>query len=249
MSARASASKITLAALCALSFLTAFGDLEVMASDLIEPRMRVHTPTVKPPIVALTLDACGGMVDDRILNMLVSARIPATIFASGRWIRKNPEALLVVRAHPELFEVENHGNNHRPAIDRKMAIYGLSAAGSPDEVRKEIEDGAAAVFKATGRQPLWFRGAAAEYTQSSLKQIKAMNIRVAGFSIAADGGGLSGSKATRQRILSAKHGDILLAHLNKPKNPAGSGVVEGILELQKKGYVFVKLSDATLNIY
>ena len=50
--------------------------------------------------VALTLDACMGAVDDRILGVLVEKAIPATIFVTHRWLTRNPAALAVLLAHP-----------------------------------------------------------------------------------------------------------------------------------------------------
>ena len=37
---------------------------------------------------------------------------------------------------------------------------------------------------------------------------------------------------------------MIIAHINQPKKPAGSGVVQGILALQAKGFSFVWLEDA-----
>jgi peptidoglycan/xylan/chitin deacetylase (PgdA/CDA1 family) len=54
--------------------------------------------------VALTLDACGGKTDTRILSALVENRIPATIFVTGIWLKRNAAAVEVMRAHPDLFE-------------------------------------------------------------------------------------------------------------------------------------------------
>lgn len=229
--------------LLALAFGTVLLTGEARALAVVEPHMRLQTGGASQTI-ALTLDACGGKTDYRILNILVREGIPATVFATGRWLRNNPEAVGLMKAHADLFEVENHGARHVPAIDRKMAIYGIAAAGSAEAVRAEVEGGAQAVRQATGSKPRWFRGATATYTWTSIAIIRSMRFQIAGFSIAADGGGLLGTAATMRRMATARDGDVLLAHLNRPGRPAGLGVVNGILRLKAKGYRFVKLSNA-----
>ena len=94
--------------------------------------------------VALTLDACEGRTDNRILDALVDNRIPATIFITGKWLNHNAEALATMRAHPDLFELENHGARHIPAVDSPVTVYGIKAAGSTDAVTAEVEGGATA---------------------------------------------------------------------------------------------------------
>jgi peptidoglycan/xylan/chitin deacetylase (PgdA/CDA1 family) len=194
--------------------------------------------------VALTLDACSGQADERILKALIDNRIAATIFATARWIRRNPDAMAELNAHRDLFEVENHGERHLPAIDRPMRVYGIAAAGSPEAVKAEVEGGALAVAAATGRSPVWFRGATAEYTTTSLALIQSLHMAVAGFSIAADEGALLDAGTTARRIERAKDGDVILAHANQPKRSAGLGVVAGILKLKAEGYRFMRLDEA-----
>jgi peptidoglycan/xylan/chitin deacetylase (PgdA/CDA1 family) len=144
--------------------------------------------------VALTLDACGGRTDTRILSALVENRIPATIFATGIWLRRNPEAVAILKAHPGLFEVENHGARHVPAIDRPVSVYGIASAGSAQAVLQEVMGGAGALVKAGLPEPRWFRGATAKYTPTSMAQIEALGFRIAGYSINADGGRCSGHR-------------------------------------------------------
>src|SRR4051812_28718873 len=83
----------------------------------VEPGLRIAAlPASGERVVALTFDACMGDTDHRILDTLVDQAIPATIFATHRWLRKNTEAIATLLAHPDLFEIENHGDMHLPAI-------------------------------------------------------------------------------------------------------------------------------------
>lgn len=72
-------------------------------------------------------------------------------------------------------------------------------------------------------QPHWFRGATAKYTATSIAQIQALGLRIAGYSLNADGGSLLGAMATEHRVEAARDGDVLIAHVNQPTHPAGAG--------------------------
>ena len=103
------------------------------APGLVEPDLRLPTnPDGKGAAlrVALTLDACSGATDMRILGTLIENRIPATIFVTARWLKRNGLVVEVMKAHPDLFEIEDHGAMHVPPIDVKVSVYGLAAAGS-----------------------------------------------------------------------------------------------------------------------
>lgn len=214
------------------------------AAPLLEPGLTVPKGAHHGPRVALTLDACQGQADERILKAVIANRVPVTIFATGRWLRRNPQALAVILSNPTLFEVENHGERHVLAIDRPMTVFGLKAAGSPAAVTREIEDGANTIAALTGRRPTWFRGAAAQYTASSIALVSSLGFRLAGYAIAADGGARLGREATARRIATAHDGDVILAHVNQPSRPAGLGVVDGILALKARGFAFVRLDQA-----
>jgi len=213
------------------------------AGRLVEPTLKLSVKSPGQPAVALTFDACMGAVDHRILDTLVEKRIPATIFVTGRWLKHNAEAFAVLRAHPDLFEIEDHGANHVPAIDRPVSVYGIPGAGSPEAVAAEVEGGTAAILAAGGIRPTFFRGATAKYTPSSIQQIEAMGYRIAGYSVNGDGGSLLGKAGTQKRFASARDGDVIIAHINQPTHEAGEGVVAGIEDLQSRGYRFVLLRD------
>src|SRR5262245_10967483 len=89
---------------------------------LVEPTLHVEQSAAGTKRVALTLDACGGRTDSRILDALVENRIPATIFVTCLWLKRNAKALAVMQAHPDLFEIENHGARHRPAVDTAVRV-------------------------------------------------------------------------------------------------------------------------------
>jgi peptidoglycan/xylan/chitin deacetylase (PgdA/CDA1 family) len=213
------------------------------AETLLEPRLTVKPGVNRGPYVALTLDACMGKVDERILQALIDNQIRATIFVTARWLKYNAKAVEQIKGHPDLFEVEDHGAMHKPAVDHPMNVFGLAAAGSALAVKDEVAGGAAAIEKIFGQQPKWFRGATGHYTAGSMKEIEALHFKVAGYSILGDGGASFSAGKSERVIGNAKDGDVIVAHINQPRKPAGAGVVLGILKLQKAGFIFLRLED------
>ncbi len=166
------------------------------------PKLHVQAGNASPR-VALTLDACMGQTDERILKTLIDRRIKATIFATARWIRRNPAAVAQLNAHRDLFRIENHGANHYAAVYNPGRVFGVRTVGDVKGLRAEVQDGAAAVTAATGRRPQWFRGATAEYSGKALQDISAMGEKVAGFSVLGDGGAMFSAGFTAKRIAAA----------------------------------------------
>jgi len=195
-------------------------------------------------VAALTLDACGGAYDADLIAFLVDRGIPATIFATRKWLRKNPAALSELVGHPDLFDIENHGANHVPAfIGRDRLVYGIPGELDVAHLKREISRGASAVKNATGAQPRWYRGATGEYDAESVKVIEGMGYKVAGFSVNAD----SGARLSRKRIVGrlgkVRSGDIIIAHVNRPESDTAEGLAIGLKTLQDHGFRFVKLND------
>lgn len=213
---------------------------------LVEPHMRLAPAAV--PTVALTLDACDGRVDRRILDLLVGEAVPATVFVSGLWLRNNPEAFRQLLDHPELFEIGDHGARHKAAIDRPLVLWGVHSAGSPAGVAEEVKRGAALLEAAGAPAPAWYRGAAALYSPDMIAAIAGMGYRVAGFSLNGDAGASLPAAETAKRIAAARDGDVIIAHLNQPHRPSGAGVAEGVLALKTGGFRFVRLSEQGVTV-
>ena len=216
------------------------------SDGLIDPELRIAPVGGTGPRVALTLDACMGEVDRRILDA-VDNRIPATLFVTARWLKKNADALVVLKAHPELFQLENHGAMHVPCVTGSMggskALYGIAPAGTLEAVEAEVTGGAAGMAAAGLPKPGWFRDATALYSPDALERIRALGYRIAGFSLNADfGASLPADKVT-ERLLTAKDGDVIIGHINQPKRSSGAGIAQGVVELKQRGYSFVRLAD------
>lgn len=211
---------------------------------LVEPHLALSPQPEAPVRIALTFDACSGKTDMRILDTLIENRIPATIFATARWLKRNPQTVAILKANPDLFEVENHGAMHVPAVDKPGAVYGIPAAGSPEAVTAEVKGGADALAAAGFPTLRWFRGATARYTPSAMEEIGSLGYRVAGFSLNGDDGATVSAATAEKRLASARDGAVVIAHINQPDRAAGAGIAKGILALKARGVTFVRLVDA-----
>lgn len=214
----------------------------LVTDALIDPPMRLIVPAGATRTVALTLDACNGATDMRIVDAIVAHSVPVTIFATAIWLRGNAPALGIMQAHPDLFTLQNHGERHLPAVLGDRRVYGLPVASTLDGVRHEVEGGATAVGVARGGgRPHWYRGAAALYSPPALAMIQAMGVAVAGYSLNGDAGASLPAASVAKRIVSARSGDVIISHINQPHRPSGAGVAEGIAGLKQAGAVFVGL--------
>lgn len=173
----------------------------------------------------LTFDACGGLFDWKMANFLVDNQIRSSIFVTSVWMSKNPEAIVFLKQHPEVFKIENHGHYHHAAVLSSTPVYRVKTVmdevGLSDEVfiaQKDIE-------KNFGETPHWFRGATALYDKDSFSWFKEHNINLAGYSIPVDFGATANANQIYQNFKKAKKGDILLMHINKPSSQNYKGLV------------------------
>lgn len=207
------------------------------------------------PLIALTLDACGGPrgsgFDCKLIDFLIVQKIPATLFINSRWIDANHELFMKLAANP-LFEIENHGTAHRPCSVNGKSVYGISGFKNVGEVYDEIEHNALKIESMTGRKPQFFRSGTAYYDDVAVRLAQAMGYEAVNFSVLGDGGATWPKEKIKQALLSAVPGSIILAHMNQPEphgNISGAtadGIIAAIPELQRQGFRFVKLGDVRL---
>lgn len=240
-----------LAGLGALSFVGAIGLLTVRAQaneGLIEPRLMLRTNNSDRKTVALTLDACPGGFDAKIIEALVEWRVPATIFMTGAWMHSNSAGLAAILAHPDLFAIGNHGAHHVPAVLGDRSLFGLKVAGDLAAIREEVGRGGDAIFAATGVKSVWYRGATALYSPSAVPAIEGMGFSIAGYSLNADMGASLPADAVAGRMRQANDGDVIIAHTNQPHRPSGFGVIAGVRALLDQDVRFVRLDALTQSV-
>ncbi len=212
-----------------------------VGNDPVEPAMRLVVPDGAARTVALTLDACSGGTDMRIIETLTGLAVPATIFVTGLWLRANRPAAAVFLARPDLFTLQNHGDRHVPPVLGTRLVYGLAVAGTLAAVEREVTLGAEAIVAAGGVRPNWYRGATGRYSPTAMAAIEAMGYRIAGYSLSADEGASLPAASVSRRIAASRNGEVILAHVNHPHRPSGAGVAAGMAELRRAGVVFVGL--------
>jgi peptidoglycan/xylan/chitin deacetylase (PgdA/CDA1 family) len=168
-----------------LAFLAAFSAAQAAPAP-IELHQRL-APQASAKTLALTLDACGGAYDADLINFLIEHRISATLFVTKKWLDRNPVGLAILQSHADLFELEDHGAAHVPAVlGTGKRVYGIAGVGDLQGLVREVQGGAAAITQSTGSTPHWYRGATAEYDKAALQAIENMGYQIAGFSINAD---------------------------------------------------------------
>ena len=200
-------------------------------------------------LLALTMDACGspkGMgFDAELLAYLEREKIPATLFVSARWIEPNREAFDRLSANP-LFEIANHGYQHKPASVTGRSVYGLDGTRNVTELIGEIELGAVKIATITGQRPRFYRSGTAYYDEVAVQVAEALGQQVVGFSILGDKGATFTQDEVKKALLKAVPGDIIVVHMNHPESETRAGLMEAIPELKKRGFRFVRLSEQSL---
>jgi peptidoglycan/xylan/chitin deacetylase (PgdA/CDA1 family) len=216
----------------------------ILAALLLAPAARAevieHLPTGNQKLVALTFDACESrtpaFLDEGIRDVLVSRKIPFTIFVTGRFARHNGEALAEL-GKLDFVELENHSMNHDNHMERM----------SDEAIRKELSDADAALYAASGRHSHYFRFPAGNHDARSLAVVEQAGYKVVHWSFASGDPmrGLKADKLTDWVLEKTRPGSILIFHING-RGWSTAEALPGIIEaLQKKGYGFTRL-DAVL---
>jgi peptidoglycan/xylan/chitin deacetylase (PgdA/CDA1 family) len=197
-------------------------------------------------VLALTFDACGskrsGDYDEALISFLIQENIPATLFISSRWIDAHRDEFLKLAANP-LFEIGNHGKNHRPLSTSGRSAYGIKGTADIPGVVEEVEDNGRKIQLLTGRKPRWFRSGTANYDEVAVRIVQELGYAIAGFGVNGDQGGTLPSGAVRRTLLRARPGDIVLCHMNRPGGGTGQGVRHAVPLLRERGFRFVTLSE------
>jgi len=196
----------------------------------------------------MDLGQCQEIQDkERIIStftgkVLKECNIPATLFISGRWIDANLEILKELSKNP-LFEIENHGLNHKPCSSIGRSIYGIEGTKNVDEIFDEIEGNAIKIQNLTGRKPRYYRPGTAYCDEICIEIANALGYEVVNFSILGDEGGTSSKRRVKDALLNAPPSSIILLHMNHPESETAEGLIEAIPELKKSDFKFVKLSE------
>jgi len=206
---------------------------------------------VKDKIVALTFDACGGPnssgYDKELIDFLRKEKIPATLFVTGLWIDKNYETFLNL-SKDTLFEIENHGFNHKPCSVDGESEYGIKGTANVSDAFDEMEANARKIEKITGHRPKFFRSATAFIDEACAKIAKELGMTVISFDIlSGDAIPYTPVNTIEESVLKhIKPGAIIIMHLNHPKWNTYESLVQIVPKLRLLGYTFAKIEDFPL---
>lgn len=203
--------------------------------------------------IAFTFDACGGPnangYDAQLIDFLRKEQIPATLFVTGKWIDANFTTFVQLSKDP-LFEIENHGFNHRPCSVDGESEYGIHGTKDVPDAFDEIEANAEKIEAITGRRPTFFRSATAYTDEACAKLAKQLGITIISFDV------LSGDAIPNtpknivfDSVLShIKPGAIIIMHFNRPAWNTYEAMQKIVPALRKQGYTFAKLQDYPLKM-
>jgi peptidoglycan/xylan/chitin deacetylase (PgdA/CDA1 family) len=206
---------------------------------------------VKGNIIAFTFDACGGKngdeFDSALIGYLRRENIPATLFVTGKWIDENYGTFIDL-SNDRLFEIENHGLNHKPCSVDGESEYGIKGTADVPDAFDEIEANARKIEKLTGRRPIFYRSATAYIDEACAKLAGQLGITVISFDIlSGDASPYISSKSIEDNVISHIHpGAIIIMHFNHPKGNTFESLVKIIPRLRDMGYSFAKIEDFPL---
>jgi len=202
-------------------------------------------------VIAFTFDGCGGWgssgYNEILINFLRKEKIPATLFVTGKWIDANRKTFAQLSADT-LFEIENHGLNHRLCSVNGASKYGIAGTNNVGEVVDEMEMNARKIYNLTNRRPHFFRSATAYIDETSVEIARELNLEVVSFSVLS-GDAIPDTPAENisQNILINIHpGAIVIMHFNHPNWQEKQALEMAVPKLRKMGYKFVKLENYPL---
>ena len=248
--------------------LTFFGLLPA----LITPTLPAKTPNPTPaqfvsiishgnrnlPQIALTFDADmtpmmlkklhTGQVktwyNQKIVEILETKKIPATVFITGMWAEVYPDVVRQLAKDP-LFEIANHSYSH-PGFTK--TCFGLNKVSNKDD---EFIKSQKVLTSLAGYTPKFFRFPGGCHNDEDVKLANKHGLTVVDWDDASD----DSFNQNRQKIINnikknTKNGSILVFHFHGNRNaPLTADVLPEIITyLQSKNFQFVKLSDLVAHL-
>lgn len=194
---------------------------------------------------ALTFDACDDEsgVDEQLLQGLIRQEVPATLFVNRRWAQAHPDTMEMI-VDEDLFEVQNHGDEHRPLSVSGAAAYGVAGTASPAEVFDEIMGNQNFLREEYGVECDFFRSGTAHLDETSAQICRDLGLTPVNFTVNLDDGGTLPPEAVAARVGEISSRDIALGHFNQPGSGTHAGLQEALPQLLEQGLRFVTLQQA-----
>jgi peptidoglycan/xylan/chitin deacetylase (PgdA/CDA1 family) len=202
----------------------------------IEPSVIEHGPRDVNKI-ALTFDACPTSredeYDEKVVDVLVREKVPATLFMSGRWVEKNKDVAKLLAVNPQ-FEIANHAYWHPHMLEK-----------DDERILRELKRTQDIIRKVTGKWPKYFRPPFGEVDERLARLAAEAGLITVQYDIASGDPdpGLSAKRIIRGVVGEAKGGSIVVFHMNKNGARTAEVLPEVIKQLREKGFELVTLGE------
>jgi len=206
------------------------------AAETPVPLIIEHGPR-ESKMIALTFDACPTgkpeEYDEKVVEVLLKEKVPATLFMSGRWVEKNPEKAKFL-ADQSQFEIAGHSYYHPHMMEK-----------TDERDLREFTRTQAIIKKVTGKKPQYFRPPFGEVDERVAKLAAQAGLVTIQYDIASGDPdpNLSAQRIARAVVREAKGGSIVVFHMNKNGVHTAEVLPEVIEGLRKKGFTFVTVGE------
>jgi peptidoglycan/xylan/chitin deacetylase (PgdA/CDA1 family) len=187
--------------------------------------------------IAITFDACPTTLpdeyDEKVIDVLLREKTPATLFLSGRWVEKNPEKVKSLAAQPQ-FEIANHAFWHPHLLEK-----------DDDRILRELKRTQAIIKKMTNGTPSYFRPPYGEVDERVAAIAQKAGLATIQYDIASGDpdAGLSPQRIIKSILRDAKGGSIIVFHMNR-KGVHTAEVLPDIIDgLRKRGFTLVTVGE------
>ena len=202
----------------------------------LDPGIVEHGPRDSKK-VALTFDACPTSKDDeydeRVIEVLIREKVPATLFMSGRWVEKNGERAKFLADQPQ-FEIANHAFWHPHMLEK-----------DDERIVRELKRTQTIIKKVTGKRPMYFRPPFGEVDERLAKLASQAGLVTVQYDIASGDPdpGLSAKRIARAVVNDARGGSIVVFHMNENGLRTAEALPEIIKGLREKGFELATVGE------
>jgi peptidoglycan/xylan/chitin deacetylase (PgdA/CDA1 family) len=204
--------------------------------------------------IAFTFDGCGGEhgdgFDKELISFLDKENVSATLFVTGKWIDANFDTFLKL-SKDTLFEIENHGLNHKPCSIDGESEYGIRGTSNVGDAFDEIEANALKIEAITRHRPRFYRSATAFIDEACARMAGQLGVTAISFQVlSGDAVPFTPAGVIEENVLkNIKPGAIIIMHFNHPRWYTYEAMRMIVPKLRQEGYKFVRLSGFPLKSF
>jgi peptidoglycan/xylan/chitin deacetylase (PgdA/CDA1 family) len=186
----------------------------------------------KEKVVALTFDDGPWSSTTQVLEILKKNKIKATFFWIGKHLQMYPEIAKKVVA--DGHTIGNHTWSH------------LYKSMEPDQVKAEVDNTTASIFKKTGAKTVFFRPPGGELKNGLVEYAVGKKYVTALWSVSPGDAkkGVSTEQIVSDVVKNARSGSVILLHDGGgDRSKTIEALPQIIVQLRAKGYKFISLPE------